>query len=97
MRLCPTPYAVHLLLHGNLDLPKAIMGLRALSHVLGTSDGSRALERGKIEKALNFPLENTDEALEEISRIRDKTMWKRTRRIGLIQNRRQSHMRGHMK
>lgn len=71
----PYPYAVHLLLHGNLDLPKAITGLRALSHALGTSDGSRALERGKIERALNLPLENTDEALEEISRIRDKTMW----------------------
>ena len=71
----PHPRSVHLLLHGDLDLPKAITGLRALSHVLATDDGSRPLERGKIERALNLPLENTDEALEEISRIRDKTMW----------------------
>ena len=36
----PHPSSVHLLFHGDLDLPKAITGLRALSHVLATKDGS---------------------------------------------------------
>ncbi|HEX4570228.1 MAG TPA: hypothetical protein VH184_07370 [Dongiaceae bacterium] len=49
-----------------LDLRKAAEGLTALSNSLEATDGSRALHRAAVERALRLPRTDSDEYLERI-------------------------------
>ena len=49
-----------------LDLRKAAEGLTALSNSLEATDGSRALPRAAVERALRLPRTDSDEYLERI-------------------------------
>jgi hypothetical protein len=49
-----------------LDLRKAAEGLTALSNSLTATDGSRALHRATVERALRLPRTDSDEYLRKI-------------------------------
>ncbi|HKF62363.1 MAG TPA: hypothetical protein VKB42_13435 [Dongiaceae bacterium] len=49
-----------------LDLRKATEGLTALSNSLEATDGSRALHRATVERALRLPRTDSDEYLSKI-------------------------------
>ena len=60
------PFLRWVLRRFRLDLRKAAEGLTALSNSLEATDGSRALHRATVERALRLPRTDSDEYLERI-------------------------------
>jgi len=60
------PFLRWVLRRFGLDLRKAAEGLTALSNSLEATDGSRALHRATVERALRLPRTDSDEYLSRI-------------------------------
>jgi hypothetical protein len=60
------PFTRWVLRRLGLDLRRAAEGLTALSNSLETTDGSRALHRATVERALRLPRTDNDEYLRRI-------------------------------
>ena len=60
------PFTRWILRRSGLDLRKAAEGLTGLSNSLEATDGSRALHRATVERALRLPRTDSDEYLSRI-------------------------------
>jgi len=60
------PFVRWSLLRGGIDLQKAAQGLTGLSNSITATDGSRALHRAAIERALRLPRTDSDEYIRSI-------------------------------